>query len=478
MSKLTWRAKVCAILFLWIAAVAVLHAQTLTTLQSFSNPYGCEPDAPLVQGADGDFYGTTASCGNPGGYGSVFKITSGGALYALHLFDVTDGATPDGGTNDSCAFGGSCGTLYKITSIGTFATFYEFCSQTGCTDGAAPESELIQGIDGNLYGTTAAGGLKNCDGYFGCGTVFKIMADGSLTTLYKFCSKRDCADGYIPEAGLTLGTDGNFYGTTYFGGSNGCQGLTCGTVFSITPSGALTTLHLFDNTDGGNPMSKLVQGNDGNFYGSTSAGGSGGNCESGCGTVFTITPGGQLTTLHDFDGADGQYPSALVLGTDGNFYGTTGNGGTSIAGGTAFRITPDGAFTTLYNFCSQGHYPTCPDGDAPEAALVQGTDGAFYGTTYFGGSVGVGTVFSLTVGLGSFVKINPAAGKVGATVGILGTDLTGATSVTFAGTQTTFRVVSSSFIEAKMPSGATTGKVQVQLPSGTLSSNVPFYVLH
>ena len=196
------------------------------------------------------------------------------------------------------------------------------------------------------------------------------------------------------------------------------------------------------------------------------------------GTVFKITPGGTLTTLYDFcpNGAciDGAYPeAALIEGTDGNFYGTTYQGWAN-GDGTIFKITPSGALTTLCSFCSQS---SCADGEYPLAALTQGTNGTFYGTTYNGGINGDGTVFSLSVGLGPFVETNPTSGKVGMAVNILGTDLIGATSVTFSGTAATFTVVSASEITTPVPTGATTGAVKVVTPGGTLSSNVPFKVV-
>lgn len=215
--------------------------------------------------------------------------------------------------------------------------------------------------------------------------------------------------------------------------------------------------------------------------------------DNGCGTIFKITPGGILTTLYSFcppsqsGCSDGRYPAAgLVQGTDGNFYGTTGGGGlvcnpayTADGCGTIFTITPGGTLTTLHRFDGA-------DGVEPEAALVQDTNGSFYGTTSAGGAndtcgfeetQSCGAVFSLSVGLGPFVTTNPKAAKVGAKVGILGTNLTGATSVTFNGTVASFTVHSPTLILAEVPSGATTGTVQVKLPSGALSSNVTFIVL-
>jgi uncharacterized repeat protein (TIGR03803 family) len=313
------------------------------------------------------------------------------------------------------------------------STLYTFCSQNGCTDGTSPFG-LVQGADGNFYGTTLQGGANNF------GTVFKITPSGGLTTLYSFCSQSGCTEGSTPGM-LVQATDGNLYGTTGEGGGNTktCSGFInhCGTVFKITPSGALTTLYGF--------------------------------CpQSGC--------------------TDGFGPSGLVQATDGNFYGTTDDGGANICDvslgshgcGTVFKITPSGALTTLYSFfCSRSD---CADGYLPNTALVQATDGNFYGTTQFGGifgpcTGGCGTIYSLSLGLGPFVKTLPTSGKVGKTVGILGTNLSGATSVSFSGTAAAFKVVSSSLITTTVPADATSCRVRVVTPGGVLLSNVPFGVL-
>jgi uncharacterized repeat protein (TIGR03803 family) len=170
------------------------------------------------------------------------------------------------------------------------------------------------------------------------------------------------------------------------------------------------------------------------------------------------------------------YPvGGVIRGSDDILYGTTRAGGTGIGCGgygcgTIFRITPNGGLTTLYNF------NLTTDGEFPSAPLAQGTDGKFYGTTYAGGADNGGTVFSLSVGLGPFVETNPQTGKLGRTANILGTNLTGATSVTFHGTAAEFTVKSNTEITTTAPAGATTGTVRVVTPSGTLSSNVPFQV--
>jgi uncharacterized repeat protein (TIGR03803 family) len=458
----------------FLSLLLSVSAQTFTTLHSFDSTDGATPFAGLILATDGNLYGTTGGQGTNGG-GTVFKITPSGTLTTLYNFcaraNCTDGNIPTSGlvqaTNGNfygTTLGGGVfleGTVFKITPGGALTTLYSFCAQTNCTDGQAPESALVQGTDGNFYGTTALGG----SGTPPVGTVFKITPSGSLTTLHSFAR----TDGEQPYGTLIQATNGNFYGTTSLGGANGN-----GTVFKITSSGALTTLYNFcaqsNCADGGSPIAGLVQATDGNLYGETDGGGS-----DLFGTIFKITPTGTLTTLHSFDAIDGEVPeAALVQGSDGNFYGTTSRGGGN-NGGTAFKITPAGTLTTLYNFCTQ--YPSCSDGQNPVASLVQDTNGVFYGTTELGGADAAGTIFSLSVGLGPFVETRPTSGKVGKAVKILGTNLTGSTSVTFNGTAATFTVVSSSEITTTVPTGATTGKVKVTTPRRTLTSNVSFRVI-
>jgi uncharacterized repeat protein (TIGR03803 family) len=278
-----------------------------------------------------------------------------------------------------CASGSqSAAQTYTITDSGTtFTTLHSFDG----TDGNKSFAGLIQATNGNLYGTTYYGGARNS------GDVFEITPGGTLTTLYSLCSKSGCTDGEYTYAVPVQGTDGNFYGTTYLGGSK-----ELGTVFKITPSGTLTTLHTFDGTDGSQPLAGLVQGPDGNFYGTTYYGGS-----QGDGEIFKITPSGTLTTLHSFCSQtackDGRNPFAgLVQAVDGNLFGTTYVGGTH-GYGTVFKITPSGTFKTLHSFCSQSG---CPDGEFPQTGLVQATNGNLYGTTIIGGAYGSGAIFEIT----------------------------------------------------------------------------------
>jgi uncharacterized repeat protein (TIGR03803 family) len=218
----------------------------------------------------------------------------------------------------------------------------------------------------------------------------------------------------------------------------------------------------------------VVQATNGDLFGTTSsAGGHGG------GTVFKISPSGTLTTLYTFcskgECRDGATPlTGLVQGTNGDLYGTTYLGASG-GGGTIFKVTPTGKLTTLYRFCSQ---EGCTDGGNPDAVLLQGTNGELYGTTPIGGSNGnYGTLFSLSAGLRPFVETQTTTGEVGAAVKILGSNLTGATGISFNGTAAVFTVVSKHLITTTVPTGATTGTIQVVTPSGALSSNVPFRVL-
>lgn len=467
-----WNALLGVLLFCLATAISS-SAQTFTTLVDFDQTNGATPLAAMTQGFDGNLYGTTL----------------------------------DGGVAER-------GIFFKLTTSGQLTTLYSFCAQMNCADGEYPYSVLMQDQSGNSWGTTKGGPP------YGSGTIFKITPAGTETTVYGFSG----TDGALPEAGLTLGTDGNFYGTTSSGGLN--DG---GTVFKITPAGTLTTLHNFDFSDGNNPSSALVQASNGDFYGTTLfSGGAGGG-----GTVFKITAAGSLTTLHNFcskpNCADGEFPDGtLIQAANGDLYGTTSAGG-SVSGcnnancGTLFSISQAGKLTTLYNFCSESN---CFDGGQPVVGLVQGTDGdfygattccganndgtvfkinsagkftllhtfdatdgaspngglmqdtngTFYGTTATAGTGGYGTVFSLSTGLGAFVKTSPSSGAVGASVIILGNNLTGATSVSFNGTAAAFSVVSDSEIETTVPAGASTGAVKVVVGKKTLNSNTRFRV--
>ena len=384
------------IFFVFCAATAIASPAQNTvfmSLASFNGTNGTNPGyVSLVRGNDGNFYGTTLF-GGANNQGTVFKVTPTGELSTLYSFcaqtNCIDGTSPDAGLvlgNDGNFYGTTSGggvylyygTVFKITPAGLLTTLHSF--QSYPTDGDAPVAALVRGSDGNFYGTTELGG----SGTFG--TVFKITPSGVLTTLYNF---GDGAHGWYPYAGLVQGSDGNFYGTTFSGGD-----YSAGTAFKITPAGELTTLYSFcaqpGCADGNGPWAGLVQASDGSFYGTTYSGGA-----NFGGTVFKLTPAGSLTTLHGFcaqDGcADGEEPVAgLVQASDGNFYGTTTYGGAYTSYGTVFKITPQGGLTTLHSFDGT-------DGSAPWGGLVQAPDGFFYGTTVEGGTYGNGTIFRVGV---------------------------------------------------------------------------------
>jgi len=373
-----------------LAANAVTaRAQTLTTIYTFTGGAdGGGPKGTLIQGKDGNFYGTTS------GPGTIFKITPDGMLTTLHTFAGADGVGVFGALalgNDGNFYGTTVGstpgdgTVFKITPDGTFTTLHVFDG----TDGISPWGGLVLGADGNFYGTTTSGGeyLLNSNVAIGAGTVFRIAPDGTFTNLYVFNTTEveNGQAGSDPIGALVRGSDGNFYGTTNIGGAN-----LMGTVFKITPQGTLTILHSFDGTDGANPWGTLVAGNDRNFYGTTTIGGA-----SSLGTVFQISPSGAFKTIYSFKGSDGIGPlSGLTLGTDGNFYGDTQNGGSGLLYGTIFEITPDGTLTEVHNFDDT-------DGAFPFGALTLGSDGSLYGTTDGGGTNGVGTVFKLSLAGGT-----------------------------------------------------------------------------
>jgi uncharacterized repeat protein (TIGR03803 family) len=357
----------------------------------------------LIRGSDGNFYGTTYNGGTGGGTapgtagnGTVFRITPTGEETILHLFagGPNDGANPsvliqgqDGNFYGTTSNGGANyrGTAFKLTPEGVETILYSFGAGT-----ENPSGGLLQGSDGNFYGTTEFGGASNL------GSVFKLTPEGVETLLYSF---KGGPDGTYPAGQLVVGSDGNFYGVTPTGGSGNCPYGTsqpapqpCGTVYKVTPQGVETVLYFFSGPDGAYPNGGLVQGSDGNFYGTTIGGSGSGTL----GTVFEISPEGTETTLVTFTDASqtGANPqTGLVVGSDGNFYGATGGGGAN-ASGTMFQLTPAGALTVLFSFQSAGPAPA--DQAGPQNLLAE-SDGSFYGTTAYAGAFSVGYFFKLTV---------------------------------------------------------------------------------
>jgi len=395
----------------WLGLVALVillvspsdvSAQVLTTLANFNRTNGTAPYAGLVQGSDGNFYGTTVEGGTSPdcgvdivtgliyGCGTVYRITPTGVLTTLANFNASTGSYPwagvvqgsDGNFYGTTVGGGTFdrGTVFRMTPDGTITTLVNFTSSTG----SYPYGTLIQASDGNFYGTTSYGPTFN-----GTGTVFRMTPEGTLSTLIEFTA----TTGGTPAGPLVQGTDGSLYGNTGSGGK-----FDYGTVFRIKINkygkSEFTTLVNFKGGNGAAPNGGMVEGPDGNFYGTTFAGGSSTNCRDRCGTVFRMTPAGQLTTLINFNVRNGGKPRAgLFLGGDGNLYGTTSTGGNSSSCsngcGTVFKITPSGTFTTqfAFDYYTNGGFLTAP--------VVQGSDGALYGTTYSGGTFQGGTVFRL-----------------------------------------------------------------------------------
>jgi uncharacterized repeat protein (TIGR03803 family) len=433
-------------LMLVLLVAAGSQAQTFTesVIYSFCSKANCAdgqyPQVGLIQGADGNFYGTASeggeikACteGSLHGCGTLFKATPAGLLTILHAFCSSGypncpdgvgtgyliqgsdgniyGTTGSGGGGSGCGSEG-CGTLFKVTSSGAFKTMYTFCSRTNCTDGVGPSGSLVQGTDGNFYGVTVGNGAGGqgsgggCPTGTSCGTVFKITPAGALTTLYAFCSKSACADGGNPRGGLIQATDGNFYGTTDLAGAYGY-----GTLFKITPTGNLTSLYSFCSQgtfancgDGAEPVAALLQNPDGGFYGTTSTGGGADD-----GTIYSASGlTGQLDTFITFDGTgypelDGDDPeSGLIFGSDGKMYGTTPYGGNDYSNqdsgnGEIYQWTGSDELSLLYSFCVETTDGPCPDGANPTGPLVQGSDGNLYGTAGGGDADGDGIIFKLS----------------------------------------------------------------------------------
>ena len=335
----------------------------------------------LVQGRDGNFYGMTAT-GGANSDGTIFKCTPSGALTVLrHLNYSSDGANPYGSlyeNSDGYFYGMSSsggtnynytGTIFKISPTGIFTVLFRL------PDGAfgfTPAESLVQATDGFYYGMTHNGGMDNY------GTIYKTSTNGTMTVLRSFDYYNT---GGYPDGSLIQGTDGNFYGMATDGNNN-----LDGTIFKITPGGTFTVLKLLDEpVTGSLPYGRLTQGGDGNFYGITHEGGTG-----GYGTIFKITPRGVFTVLKHLTSATGGLSfGSLTLGTDGKFYGMTESGGSGYSG-TIFKITPAGVFTVLK------YLDYTNSGASPWGSLVRASDGNFYGMTAYGGQNYNGTIFRIT----------------------------------------------------------------------------------
>jgi uncharacterized repeat protein (TIGR03803 family) len=441
------------------------QAQTLTYLAQFNGTNGTYPYGSLIQATDGNFYGATRS--GTLLYDEIFRVTPGGEISSVYSFcsvaDCADGehtTAPILGSDGNLygvSSGGSnytwSGALYRLTLEGQLTTLYTFCPKANCVGSEIPNG-IIEGSDGNFYGTTFGAGANDA------GSVFQVSSTGKFKLLHSFCGG-DCAEGDGPLALPMQGSDGNLYGTA--------QSLQGGVVYKLTPLGTYKAIHTFciPCFGGGNPvLSGLAQDAKGNLFGTTIYADGGYNT----GSVFEITPTNQYILLHAFRFSGGVAPgTGLTLANDGNLYGVAVNDSFDRGGNYSliYEVTPAGEFTTLSTSYNR-----------PNGPLLQGTDGSFYGTTPFvNDGAGYGTVFKLSHGLSPLVKTVPVAGKIGQSVIVLGNGLTGSTSVTFNGVEAKFTVESDTYIKVAVPKGATTGTVSVATPSGTLNSNPQFVVM-
>ncbi len=481
----------------------------MLTLVNLNNKTGSEP-SDLVEGADGNFYGTMTYGGD--GEGTVFKMTPAGTFTTLASFNNIDdsyvtlgvnnkpsrlvkgndgnfyGTTNAGGSSRKCTYASGvnlgCGTVFKVTPSGNLTTLINFNG----SNGAYPSGGLIQGSDGNLYGTTIRGGSSNqCHRGLldGCGTIFKITPQGTLVTLISFDRTNN---GAYPQTALTEGSDGNLYGTTTFGGS-------AGTIFKVAPKGRLTTLNFLPSTT----FDPLVEGSDGNFYGTTFSGGSSHACDYIgiqylCGTIFKMSPNGNLNTIVNFNADNGAYPSSLVRGNvDGNLYGTTQGGG-NFGYGTTFKVSSIPIITSF----SIPDLPTEPViitganftgatsvtfGGAEAVSFMVDTDAQI--TAYPPPTAGNGITVTTPKGTGSnstfavppdVRKFSPEAGTRNTDVFINGFGFVDVTKVNFNGVSALFHVISVNRIKASVPEGATTGRIEVVTNGGMAHSSTKFTI--
>ena len=398
--------------FMMAAVPYQVNSQTFSesALYNFCGSGACynAVTSSLIQASDGDLYGTSEGGTSGNDYGTIFRITPSGQFTVIHSFCIlgaagcTDAGGPstlieggDGsfyGTNEQGGLSG-VGSIFRITRSGAYSILYSFCGTADCKAGVYP-SGIIQGNDGNFYGTTLS-------------AIFKITSTRQLTVLATLAS-----DGGENPQGIIQGSDGNYYGTTSQGGTSDVCTYGCGTFFRMTPTGALSTLYSFcvqgSCLDGYFPTGTLVEDSNGDFYGVTDYAG-----EYDEGTAFVVTPAGTLTTLYAFCSqsqcTDGEFPNGgLTLGSDGKLYGTTPYGGDAYEdegqiqqAGTIFQLTLNNAqsvsFSTIFNLCYDGNNEGCPGGNTPTTGVVQGNDGSFYGTTGFGGTENDGVVYKLAV---------------------------------------------------------------------------------
>ena len=449
---------VCLCCALFAAMGISSSAQIVTTLYSFPKKGGHTQDLALIQGRDGQLYGTTVA-GGTDGEGTVFKISTLGVVRAVYSFDSIHGAIPVGGlslASDGSFYGATTaggigtpprGVIFKVSPSGSEEVLVNLDDSTGVA--IIPP---VEATDGNLYGDTDGTG-----GRTSVGGLFKLTGGGVFRTLYTF----DGLLGSYPEGKLVQAMNNRLYGVADSGGAYGC-----GSIFEFALNSLPISAYDFDCVTANNPVGGLILANDGNFYGTTDAGGT-----HGLGVIYRFDQSGVFTVLYNFGDTafDSFTHAALVQATDGNLYGTIPSGGV-YGNGTLFQITLQGVYTRISDFSVNGP-------QYANSGLMQHTNGAIYGESQDGGAGSTGTIYRLDMGLGPFVAFVIPTGKVGKSAQILGQGLTGTTSVTFNGVEAaSFKVVSDTYMTAVVPAGATTGAVVVATPAGNLTSKVSFRI--
>jgi uncharacterized repeat protein (TIGR03803 family) len=415
---------------LWLAcalAAPPSQAATETVLHNFAAPLpkGAGPRAGVIRDNAGNLYGST-SFGGTANSGVVYKVNTSGQVIVLHNFTGSE-AYPAGVIGDASGnlYGTASGTtlggeVFKLDAAGTETVLHTF---TGGADGGAPSTGVVRDSAGNLYGTTELGGNASKGGK---GVVFKLDTAGNETVLHSFGG----SDGSYPDAGVTLDSEGNLYGTTSRGGAKGY-----GTVYKVDSTGNESVLYSFTGgTDGGSPDAGVIRDSAGNLYGTASGGGAsnqgvvykvdvtghetvlfsfphgagpasgvirgpagnlygttGSGGASNYGVAYRLSASGHLTVLHSFTGgADGRYPAAgVILDSSGNLYGTTNGGGGTSDAGVVYKVDSTGNETVIASF------PYAVGGSNPYGRVIRDPAGNFYGTTFYGGASNAGVVYKL-----------------------------------------------------------------------------------